>query len=658
MILHIKELILWPRRTGLAPRKVTFAPGKMNIITGASRTGKSAVTPIIDYCLGARRCGIPVETIRNACSWFGVVVITPQGEKLFARREPGDQRSTDDMFVAEAPTITVPNQIALKNASADQVRRSLDELWGLSNLDFSAGQAAGAYPDRPSFRDLNAFVFQPQNVIANPDVLFYKADTQEHREKLKTIFPYVLNAITPDILAKEHELRRLERELLRRDRELKTAQEVSQEWLARIRSTLNEARELGLVDEALPNELTREEMIELLTKVVQTTDRTAKVSNETISESLKELSGLEKEEAQLSQELTSLRRRLAEMRRLRDSTSDYQEALKIQRDRLKVSDWLFEIHTGTEKCPICQNQMDQNGDELHRLRSALNELEQTSAGVKEIPASFEREYQRVQEALQLTTDKLRAVEIRRTALTGRSREAERRQFEIKRVERFIGRLESDLKTYERLGVDNQLSAEVQRLRERVTVLKAEVDAADVKRAVQRALRIVNSNAGRLLPGLDVEYPDSPVQLDISNLTVKVTRERRDDFLWEIGSGSNWLSYHLAAMLGLQQFFMSHPHNVVPSLLVFDQPSQVYFPKLLVQKTGQETPEPQFVRDEDVAAVRKAFSVINQVVTAANGKLQAIVLDHAPEEVWGGLPGVHLVEEWRGGKYLVPAEWLK
>ena len=136
MIFHIKQLILWPRRAGFAPRVVTFMPGKLNVITGASRTGKSAVTPILDYCLGSRRCGIPVETIRNACSWFGVVVSTPQGEKLFARREPSDQRSTDDMFVAEAPTISIPNEITLKNSSADHVRRALDELCGLSNLDF------------------------------------------------------------------------------------------------------------------------------------------------------------------------------------------------------------------------------------------------------------------------------------------------------------------------------------------------------------------------------------------------------------------------------------------------------------------------------------------------------------------------------------------
>src|SRR5712664_4057701 len=99
MFFQIREIILWSRDATKQPRRVRFAPGKVTVISGASRTGKSAVIPIIDYCLGSGSCSIPVLTIRNACEWFGVVVATSSGEKLFARREPGAHRSTDDMYV-------------------------------------------------------------------------------------------------------------------------------------------------------------------------------------------------------------------------------------------------------------------------------------------------------------------------------------------------------------------------------------------------------------------------------------------------------------------------------------------------------------------------------------------------------------------------------
>lgn len=85
MFFQIKEIVLWPRNSALTPRRVQFELGKVTVISGASRTGKSAVIPIIDYCLGSKSCSIPVKTIRNACEWFGVVVKTSMGDKLFAR---------------------------------------------------------------------------------------------------------------------------------------------------------------------------------------------------------------------------------------------------------------------------------------------------------------------------------------------------------------------------------------------------------------------------------------------------------------------------------------------------------------------------------------------------------------------------------------------
>ena len=60
----IDQLILWPRNPEVKYRNIQFLPDKINIITGASRTGKSAIIPIIDYCLGSNKCTIPVDTIR------------------------------------------------------------------------------------------------------------------------------------------------------------------------------------------------------------------------------------------------------------------------------------------------------------------------------------------------------------------------------------------------------------------------------------------------------------------------------------------------------------------------------------------------------------------------------------------------------------------
>jgi len=656
MFFQIKEIVLWPRNPAFTPRRVRFELGKVTVLSGASRTGKSAVIPIIDYCLASGGCSIPVKTIRNACEWFGVVVKTSMGEKLFARREPGAQRSTDDMYILEAATISDVPTTLNKNATAGDVRRLLDELAGLSNLDFGAGESQSGFEGRPSFRDLSAFMFQPQNVVANPEVLFFKTDRYEHREKLRTIFPYILGAITPALLGKQHEMKRLQSELKRKERELRDAEQVSAQWLAELRARVSEGQELGLLTAPPGKELSREQMLGLLEEVVKRTDVTLAVSSTTISEAVRELNDLDAEESNVSFALTALRRRLSEMNRFRDTASNYHEALRVQRDRLQLADWIGQHRSGEESCPVCGGGMEPSEAKLKELKEALVELESAAGETFEVPAAFEREMQRVQTEVNETTEKLRAIQIRKAALSRRSNEASAQQYQAKRVERFIGNLENALHLYRRLGEDGGLRGEVGQLREQCHRLTEELRSENLEDRKRRALRVVNNNAGRLMPLLDNERPDDPVSLGINDLTIKVTGVNREDYLSEIGSGSNWLSYHIAMMLALHQYFLSLDHSPVPGLLVMDQPSQVYFPKkLAVRET--ETPEDPQLKDEDVEAIRKAFQVMARVVESAKGALQIIVLDHASREVWGSIPNIVDFEEWRGGAKLVPPEWI-
>lgn len=657
MYFQIRGIVLWPRNENFEPRTLKFELGKVNVISGASRTGKSAVIPIIDYCLGSNTCSIPVNTIRKYCEWFGIVVATAQGEKLLARKEPGAQRSTDDMFLLEADKISkIPNRLT-KNTTAGAVKRLLDDLANLSNLDFSGREEASGFDGRPAFRDLAAFTFQPQNVVANPDVLFFKANTYEHREKLRKIFPYVLGAVTPALMAKQFELNSTRQLLRRKERELKDAQDVSARWHADLRSKFSEAQELGLIPK-LEEEISRDEMIERLEEVIARTDLTLAVSTSTISNALRELSSLESEEREVSRELTTLRHRLVEMNRMRVGVQQYESALSVQRDRLQLSNWLVSHVNDESDCPMCGSHTDSAKRKLQVLAQRLREVE-TAAGAdkeKEVPAAFDRELQRVTAEVSNSTERLRSVQIRKRALTGRSKEASDQQFSAKRTERFIGNLESSLDLHRRLGSDSELVEEVRALKKGLQALEEALREQDVEARKRRALQIINTNAGKLLPYLDVENPNDPISLEINDLTVRVLGSDRDDYLSEIGSGSNWLSYHLAVLLSLHQFYLSQRNSPVPAFLVLDQPSQVYFPKRVVSRDFEVDNDPR-VRDEDVDAVRKAFEVMGSVVEGEKGNLQLIVLDHASHEVWGGIEGVIGLPEWRGSTKLVPMEWL-
>lgn len=660
MRFDIKEIILWPRRQEFEPRRLKFESGKVNIISGNSRTGKSAIIPIIDYCLAANSCAIPTETIRKACSWFGVIVKTQSGEKLFAREEPGEHRVTDAMYVAEGAQVEVP-RIVEKNTGADRVRQMLNELSGLSNLDFDPDASASpGFDAKVSFRDLAAFNFQPQNVIANPEVLFFKTNTYEHREKLRKIFPYILGAITPAMLGKEHELNRLKHDLRRRERELKDAREVSQGWIASLQARVSEGRELGLVVNALPLDASREDMVAALEAVVKRTDAAVAVTSGTISGAVREIGALENEEKTVSLTTGELRQRLTEMARVREGANSYSGALQVQHKRLKIAGWLQDQTAEGVACVLCGSNHEPASAQLNELIQSMRQIEDAIGDFGHIPAAFDREFQRVQADLSEATEKLKSIRSRRESLSRRSEEAEKIQFTARQADRFIGSTENALELYRKLGGDQELETEVARLRESIQKIQATLRGSEIEARKARALSIVNANAGRLLPTLDTESPESPISLQIDDLTVKVIRPDRADYLSEIGSGSNWLSYHIAIMLGLHEFFLTLPGSPVPSFLVIDQPSQVYFPQKLAVRTDEEIAEPNFneADDDDIDAVRNILGTIGSVVGRAQGQLQVIVLDHAPISIWGDLPNVVKVEEWHDGKSkLVPLEWL-
>jgi hypothetical protein len=49
--------------------------------------------------------------------------------------------------------------------------------------------------------------------------------------------------------------------------------------------------------------------------------------------------------------------------------------------------------------------------------------------------------------------------------------------------------------------------------------------------------------------------------------------------------------------------------------------------------------------------------MSQAVAVTSEGFQIIVLDHAAKSVWGGIPLVHEVDDWRNGLALIPAEWM-
>ncbi|MDO7836614.1 DUF3732 domain-containing protein [Sphingobium sp. HBC34] len=651
MYFQLLKLILWPR-TDEKPRELDFHPGVVNVISGASKTGKSAVIPIIDYCLASDKCAIPVGVIRENCSWFGIVIDTVEGQKLLARREPGDQQSTGDMVLIEADTIEVPHRIEGKDTTQGNVKKVLDRLAGLTNLGFDPDSEA-ASQSRPSFRDLMAFTFQPQNIVANPDVMFFKADTSEHRDKLKTIFPYILQAVTAEVLQARHELDRLNRLLRRRDIDLRALVTAGNAWRLEATSWLRQAIEFGLLpsDQVIPTEWP--DIVDLLRGIVAANSEAAHPTIAGIDAALVRLRELRDEESKVAAELTQRRQRLSELRRLIESSDAYGSALRIQRDRLSISEWLKQLVPEDSPEDVVAILGEGGREKVEQLSDALSAIEVRLRTHPSVSDTLDKEILRLRAEAETSLIRLNEIKREIGLLERNSQQAKQAIDRFDRMERFLGRLEQALELYDKTDQSAGLRQQIDLLKAQIADLQRRVSEGEIQRKLRNAIDSIEATTGRLIPRLDAEWPEAPVRLMIPDLTVKVIRGTRDDYLWEIGSGANWLAYHVALTLALQTFFLSLPHHPVPGLLIYDQPSQVYFPR---RTAGDHKADPVTWRDQDVEAVRKVFALLGEQVSGANGRLQVIVLDHADEDVWGDLDSVVLAEQWRD-QALVPLGWL-
>ncbi len=507
-----------------------------------------------------------------------------------------------------------------------------------------------------------AFCFQPQNIVANANTLFYKADSTDHRTKLINIFPYILGAVTPDILAKRQEINGIEKDLKRKERELVGLKNVADKWKNEINGWLSAAKELGLLEAAKDIEnITFEEQVDLLDSLIKKNASDANILKRNIEASSQEIVQLRKEENNISLKLSSYKNRYTEMTQLMDSIEDYKESLNIQVERLNVSKWLTSLSETKNICPICGKNNDQPLKQLEQLNENIRILENEAGYTGKIPAAFEREYESVKTGIGKLTEQLNTVQKRIKTQSYIRNDSESEKYTIESISRFLGQVQYARETFSAIGSDSQLMSDIQALQNRLSELRKQVNEFVIAKKIESAINTISGYAMRLMPLLDSERPNDPLKIDYENLTVVVTgQDGRSDYLWEIGSGSNWLSYHISIILAFQLFFNSRQHSPVPNFIVYDQPSQVYFPQKLSAKESDERDlDPKLEKDEDQIAVKKIFSTISEAIKTSNKPFQIIVLEHADKSIYGDIDRVHEVCEWRGeNKKLVPKEWIE
>jgi hypothetical protein len=658
----LSKIILWPKNVGFEPRVIQFKPTGVSVITGGSQRGKSALISIADYCLGSEKCTIPVGEIRKSTAWFGIILRMPNSELMLCRRNPEDQATTDDMFMLQAEVIDIIKTAPERNCSARSAISRLNELAGLPSIPVP-GDFESSF-GRPSIRDMAAFEFQPQHIIANPYTLFFKADTQDHQLKLREIFPFVLGAETAEIMEKRHLLKEAERKLEEKRAQLVTLKTAAEVWIGHLKGAYATAKEYGLMPSA-PNDPDPSWEIAVYIGYLKSVPKSPKelpiplVEPGATRRVSRQIAALKEEEGNLTQSIADCQRKLTRVSNLNSTTQKYQIALTGQGGRLQPLHWFSQKLKDAAACPFCGSDQNPARQQLEQLAVEAEQIESRLGASDTATSVLDREAFKLQSEAENFEKQLNIVRTQLAALEERSEDLKNRRQTIRGIDYFIGQLHTQLASIEASDQSSTLATDITRLTREVADYRRDTNSSLVKARERAVLQEISQTIRHYAQILGVENAERPANLDIRNLTVVVGGgDGRKDYLWEIGSGANWMGYHVATLLALHEHFLTMDNSPIPQFLVIDQPSQVYFPGGNRTARGKNsTDDPKFT-PEDIERVHRIFAALSEAVKRTKRRLQIIVLEHADEETWQGLPYVELVQRWRDDKYLVPTEWLK
>lgn len=302
---------------------------------------------------------------------------------------------------------------------------------------------------------------------------------------------------------------------------------------------------------------------------------------------------------------------------------------------------------------VCGSESDSAQRELTDLKALATEISQASARFQSAPQVLDREIEQTLTDLRAGERTLDGIRRRIRVLEDESDAVARARQTLAEVHRFAGYIAQVLESHRAVSAESDLAGKIATLQAEIETLRKETSQEAQRTRLEAAKSDIAARMAHYASILELERQGDRTSLSTGELTVSVqSSSGRRDFLWEIGSGANWVGYHLAALFSLHEFLEQRRESPVPRFIMIDQPSQVYFPERLAATDQSKAPP-----SVDIVALQKIFAAMTEVVRRTKGRLQVIVTDHAGEYAWKELK-VHVVEEWRTGKgdFLIPESW--
>lgn len=625
-------------------RTLSLNAGQVNIVTGGSKTGKSALVDIVDYCFGARECGVPEGPIRRSVSWFGLRLQLDRGQAFVARRCPGLRTaSSEECFVEVGGVVKVPDGDNLRQTTNTEGLKALLTSWvGIHDNIHEPPEGQKREALSATVRHALALCFQPQDEIIRRQQLFHGADDSFFAQALKDTLPYFLGAVDDEYVRKQEQLRRLRAQLRACERQLTELKALRGDGISKAATLLAQARDIGL---SATVATTWEDTVVALREVAQTP--IASIDPHIPSE--QEYARLSEERSHFLVDQRELRDEIAAARAFERDGKGFSREASEQRARL-TSIGIFGGSEPGHSCPFCSQELPEESalPGVAQIKEALTDVSSRLDSVTRAAPQVEKAIAELESRLQHVQASLAKNRLEMEAVRSASDRLQQIQDEASKQALILGRISLYLESLPDLPDTKALEENAEQLREQCAALEDELSDEHVKERIASIVSILGQRMTDWARRLELEHSKFPLRLDVKKLTIVADTADGPVPMARMGSGENWVGYHLIGHLALHDWF-SKRNRPVPRFLFLDQPSQVYFPP---EKDVDGSMA--MVEEGDRHDVSRMFRFVFDVVEAITPDFQVVITEHADisEDWYQGA----VVERWRGGLKLVPDDW--
>lgn len=614
MNFNINKIVLWLNNGKI--REIEFMPNKVNLITGESNTGKSAILEIVDYCFFTSKSKISDSMINEHVMWYGINIAVNDKNYTIARESLSEGKVSDKYYFSsfgEIPLIVTSNnsENAIKSIIETEFKIDRD-----AKFPTSYGSNYIKAGTKISLRYFLMFNTISGNIIENDEGVFFdKQNDIRYKEALPRIFDLALGIETVENILKSEKKAELETQLAKLIRKNKTLSSKGSDFYKEQVEILQKAKELHVIRE----DVKAEEVIIELNKAIQGFETEPTTNSE---------------KEKLESSFYSLQRKIRNLKLFSSEYNKYKSSIKNLEDSLKPIEFLRENDSEIIKTSIFEQLVTTYTKDLTKIRKSFSNNTPIDIQVNDNVKDLENELEIIKSKLDLLPKE------------NKSFKSEREKYF------FLGQVKSKLEIFSTessflTSYDKEIEALETEMKQLIVINTEGKRELTIKLTEEIISEYIKESDKAL-----ANYSTYQPVFDFKNKSL-LLRKPKTSYIENVGSSSNHMFLHLFFSLAMHEVIFENQAPFVAPFLIIDQPSRPYFGTNGKRKT--DDPE------SDDYKIKKAFELLDRFIETRKsnkGDFQLIVLEHIPIESVSNLKNIHIVEEFFDGNALIPRSYLE